>query len=250
MSELKVTIDQVTANSNSLAKEKDTLKSELAKANEMLSVLEESMKQASATIDELKKQLMLVINERDQLAADTEAKTHLLKIKEADDKEKLQLQQEIARCKEMEEMTVSLRERNEALETELLAKQKELELLRDAERERESLAKNHQEDEATSTSTTSRETLTRCLEGERAAVSKLTDSLQTKEKELTSAVDQYLRLKVLADKYKEEMAALRQRMKEQDDEMMALQSTNEGNMLERQQMVSQLQAELQKVLKI
>ena len=73
-----------------------------------------------------------------------------------------------------------------------------------------------------------RETLLKCLEGERAAVAKLTDTLQNKESHLTNAVDQYLQEKVTTHKLKNEIDSLcsqiQQQQQQQQQQVMKLQS--------------------------
>ena len=70
----------------------------------------------------------------------------------------------------------------------------------------------------------SKVTLIKCLEGERVAVIKLTDTLQNKETQLTDAVDLYLQEKVMTDKLQHDILLLQSRIQQQNDQMTQLQS--------------------------
>ena len=159
------------------------------------------MGQAGTTITDLKHQLIVLVTERDRVTATcNDLQSRLVQVEEENVKS-LEAAEE-----KWKESVTSMEERNIALSQRLTAMEDEV--------------KSNSPD-----SVCERETLVKCLEGERAAVLQLTDSLQAKELALTNAVDRYLQEKVMATTRKEELSVLRQRLREREEQMRALQST-------------------------
>ena len=238
LAQVKAAVEQTSNSVSTLTSDNHQLKQELAEASETISGLEESMEQANITIEELRKKLEHLISEKDGLVAERsglEARTRQLLGKEKSAAKELQerLDGLTAQYNAVQERAVAERNRALELEQRLLTKEEEFETLIDERKNRnDSALSDSQQD--------TRETLLKCLEGERAAVAKLTNTLKAKEAELTNAVDQYLQEKVSAAKSKGEVSALHSRIRELTQEITLLKSRNE-------QMISKLNREKQDI---